>query len=37
MMALLAQLNEWLRLFVPNLSASRDAQDLSYNDLPEQT
>ena len=37
MMALLAQLNQWLGLFVPNLSQSRDAQHLSYNDLPEQT
>ena len=37
MMALLAQLNLWLGLFVPNLSQSRDAQHLSYNDLPEQT
>ena len=32
MMALLAQLNKWLGLFVPNLSQSRDAQHLSYND-----
>ena len=37
MMVLLAQLNQWLGLFVPNLSQSRDAQHLSYNDLPEQT
>ena len=36
-MALLAHLNQWLGLFVPNLSQSRDAQHLSYNDLPEQT
>ena len=36
-MALLAQLNQWLGLFVPNLSQSRDTQHLSYNDLPEQT
>ena len=35
--ALLAQLNQWLGLFVPNLSQNRDAQHLSYNDLPEQT
>ena len=37
MMALLAQLNQWLGLFVPNLSPSKDALHLSYNDLPEQT
>ena len=37
MMALLTQLNQWLGRFVPNLSQSRDAQYLSYNDLPEQT
>ena len=37
MMALLAQLNQWLGLFVPNLSQSRDAQHRSYNDLLEQT
>ena len=37
MMALLAQLNQWLGLFVPNLSQTLDAQHLSYNDLPEQT
>ena len=37
MMALLAQLNQWLGLFIPNLSQSRDAQHLSYNDLPEKT
>ena len=37
MMALLTQLNQWLGLFVPSLDQSRDAQHLSYNDLPEQT
>ena len=37
MMALLTQLNQWLRLFVPSLDQSRDAQPLSYNDLPDQT
>ena len=37
MLALLAQLNQWLGLFVPNLSETRDAQHRSYNDLPEQT
>ena len=37
MMTLLAQLNQWLGLFVPNLSQSRDAQHLSYNALPEYT
>ena len=37
MLALLAQLNQWLGLFVPSLDQSRDAQHLSYNDLPEQT
>ena len=35
--ALLTQLNQWLGLFVPTLDQSRDAQNLSYNDLPEQT
>ena len=37
MLALLAQLNQWLGLFVPSLDQSRDAEHLSYNDLPEQT
>ena len=37
MMALLAQLNQWLGLFIPNLSQIQDAQHLSYNDLPGQT
>ena len=36
-MALLAQLKQWLGLFVPNLSQSQDTQHLTYNDLPEQT
>ena len=36
-LALLTQLNQWLGLFVPSLDHSRDAQHLSYNDLPEQT
>ena len=36
-LALLAQLNQRLGLFVPSLDQSRDAQHLSYNDLPEQT
>ena len=36
-LALLAQLNQWLGLFVPSLDQSRDAGHLSYNDLPEQT
>ena len=35
--ALLTQVNQWLGLFVPSLDQSRDAQHLSYNDLPEQT
>ena len=37
MLALLAQLNQWLGLFVPSLDQCRDAQHLSDNDLPEQT
>ena len=37
MVALLTQLNQWLGLFVPSLDQSRDAQHLSYNDLPGQT
>ena len=37
MWALLTRLNQWLGLFVPSLDQSRDAQHLSYNDLPEQT
>ena len=37
MLALLTQLNQWLGLFVPSLDQGRDAQHLSYNDLPEQT
>ena len=37
MLALLTQLNQSLKLFVPSLDQSRDAQHLSYNDLPEQT
>ena len=37
MLPLLTQLNQWLGLFVPSLDQSRDAQHLSYNDLPEQT
>ena len=35
MVALLTQLNQWLRPFVSSLDQSRDAQHLSYNDLPE--
>ena len=37
MVTLLTKLNQWLGLFVPSLDQSRDAQHLSYNDLPEQT
>ena len=37
MVALLTQVNQWLKLFVPSLDQSRDAQHLSSNDLPEQT
>ena len=37
MLARLAQLNQWLGLFVPSLDQSRHSQHLSYNDLPEQT
>ena len=37
MLALLTQRNQWLGLFVPSLDQSRDAQHLSYKDLPEQT
>ena len=37
LLALLAQLNQWLGLFVPSLDQGRDAQHLSYNDLREQT
>ena len=37
MLAQLTQLNQWLTLFVPSLDQSREAQHLSYNDLPEQT
>ena len=35
MVAQLTQLNQLLGLFVLNLDQSRDAQHLSYNDLPE--
>ena len=35
--ALLTLLNQWLGLFVPSLDQSRDAQHLSYYDLPKQT
>ena len=37
MVALLTQLNQWLGLLVPSLYQSRDAQHLSYKDLPEET
>ena len=37
MLAILAQLNQWLGLVVPSLDQSRDAQHLSYNDLPEES
>ena len=37
MLALLTQFNQWLGLFVSSLDQRRDAQPLSYNDLPKQT